>query len=118
MVIFPEHDVKYNHIIYDFQDKFIDVAKLYYKKTGKELQYVPLYIAPKLKKMYFGNPIQFCAANPMEEERHRICQYLMDEITEIAQSLPMHTVIPYRNIPKKYYPTNIPKEENHAHPNG
>ena len=118
VVIFPEHDVKYNHILYDFQDKFINVAKHYYKNTGKELSFVPLYIAPKLKKMYFGKPIQFCAANPMEEERHRICQYLMDEITEIAQSLPLHTVIPYRNIPKKYYPTNIPKEENHAYPNG
>ncbi len=118
VVIFPEHDVKYNHIIYDFQDKFIDVAKLYYKKTGKEVSFVPLYIAPKLKKMYLGKPIQFCSANPMNEERSRICRYLMDEITEIAISLPEHTVVPYRNIPKKYNPSNIPKEETHANPNG
>lgn len=118
VVIFPEHDVKYNHIIYDFQDKFIDVAKLYYKKTGKELSFVPLYIAPKLKKMYLGKPIQFCSATPMEAERRRICDYLMKEITEIACGLPEHTVVPYRNIPKKYYPSNIPKEENHADSNG
>ena len=118
VVIFPEHDVKYNHILYEFQDKFIDVAKLYYKKTGKEASFVPLYIAPKLKKMYLGKPIQFCAANPMDEERNRICRYLMDEITKIASSLPKHTVVPYRNIPKKYYPCNIPKEETHASPNG
>lgn len=117
VVIFPEHDVKYNHIIYDFQDKFIDVAKLYYRKTGKELSFVPLYIAPKLKKMFFGKPIRFCAANPMEEERRRICDYLMQEITEIAVSLPEHTVVPYRNIPKKLYPSNIPKEESHANAN-
>lgn len=118
VVVFPEHDVKYNHIIYDFQDKFIDIAKLYYKKTGKELAFVPLYIAPKLKKMYLGKPIRFCASRPMEEERRRICDYLMKEITEIACGLPEHTVIPYRNIPKKYYPSNIPKEEIHANPNG
>ena len=49
IVIFPEHDVKYNQILYDFQDRFIDVAKLYYRKTGKQLCFVPLYIAPKLK---------------------------------------------------------------------
>ena len=116
VVIFPEHDVKYNHIIYDFQDKFIDVAKLYYRKTGKELSFVPLYIAPKLEKMFFGKPIQFCAANPIEKERRRICDYLMREITEIAVSLPEHTVVPYRNIPKKLYPSNIPKEESHASP--
>ena len=117
IVIFPEHDVKYNHIVYDFQDRFVDVAKLYYKKTGKQLSFVPLYIAPKLKQMHFGKPLRFAPDVPMDEERKRICQYLMQEITEIACGLPEHTVIPYRNIPKKLYPSNIPKEENHANPN-
>lgn len=111
VVIFPEHDVKYNHIVYEFQDKFVDVAKLYYKRTGKEVAFVPLYIAPKIGKMYIGEPIRFCAANPMKEECRRVSCYLMDQITEMACALPEHTVVPYRNIPKKYYPTNIPKEE-------
>lgn len=110
VVIFPEHDVPHNHIICQFQDKFIDIAKLYYKRTKKELAFVPLYIAPTLKKLYLGKPIRFCAANPMEEERARICEYLMKEITEIAVSLPEHTVVPYNNVPKKDYPSNIPKE--------
>ncbi len=118
IVIFPEHDVKYNHILYEFQDRFIDVAKLYYKKTGKTVSFVPLYIAPKLKAMYFGRPIPFDPDAPIVEERRRICDYLMKEITEIAVSLPEHTVVPYRNIPKKYYPSNISKEESHANPNG
>ena len=116
IVIFPEHDVKYNHILYDFQDRFIDVAKLYDKKTGKELQFVPLYIAPKLKQIHLGKPIQFNPNAPMDEERRRICRYLMDEITNIAVSLPEHTVIPYRNIPKKDYPKNTAKEASHANP--
>ena len=110
VVIFPEHDVKYNHIIYDFQEGFVDVARLYYKRTGKELSFVPLYIAPKLKKMYLGKPIKFSAVTPIVEERRRICDYLMQEITDIAVGLPEHTVIPYRNIPKKLYPKNIKKE--------
>ena len=118
IVIFPEHDVKYNHILYEFQDRFIDVAKLYYRKTGKEVAFVPLYIAPDLKKMYLGKPILFCAANPLDEERDRIREYLMNEITDLACSLPEHIVVPYRNIPKKYYPSNIPKEEHHEIPNG
>ena len=110
VVIFPEHDIPHNHIICQFQDKFIDIAKLYYKRTKRELAFVPLYIAPTLKKMYLGKPIRFCADNPMEEERKRICEYLMKEITEIAVSLPEHTVVPYNNVPKKDYPSNIPKE--------
>ena len=117
VVIFPEHDVKYNHILYDFQDKFIDVAKLYYKKTGKELTFVPLYIAPKLKAMYFGKPTRFDPAQPMDSERARIKEYLMGQITEIACDLPEHTVVPYRNIPKKHYPSNKQKEVYHADSN-
>ena len=35
VVIFPEHNVPYNHILCNFQDRFIDIAKLYYKKTGQ-----------------------------------------------------------------------------------
>ena len=110
IIIFPEQDKKHNHIVYDFQEGFVDIARLYYKRTGKELSFVPLYIAPKLKKMYLGKPIKFCAETPITEERRRICDYLMNEITDIAEGLPEHTVIPYRNIPKKLYPKNTQKE--------
>ena len=113
VVIFPEHDEPYNHILCNFQDRFVDIAKIYHKKTGAELSFVPLYIAPALKKMYLGKPIRFCADNPIKEERQRICAYLMNEITEIACSLPEHTVVPYNNVPKKEYPSNIPQEVKH-----
>lgn len=111
IVIFPEHDKKHNNIVYDFQEGFVDVAKLYFNRTGKEISFVPLYVAPKLKKMCFGKPIKFCCENPAETERRRICDLLMQEITNIAVNLPKHTVIPYRNIPKKLYPQNTPEEQ-------
>lgn len=107
VVIFPEHDVKNNNIIYEFEDRFIDIAKLYYKKSGREVSFVPMYIAPKLGGIYFGEPTRFSAAAPIEEERKRICTHLTEQITQTARSLPRHTVIPYRNIPKKEYPSNI-----------
>ena len=100
----------------EFQDKFIDIAKLYYKKTGRALSFVPMYIAPKLKKLCLGKPIRFNPEETIENERRRICNYLVDEITALAERLPEHTVIPYRNFPKKLYPSNIPKEETHATP--
>ena len=118
MVIFPEHRVPYNHILCQFQDKFIDVAKLYCKRTGKAVCFVPMYLAPKLKKMYFGKPIRFCPDAPIEEERARITNELMRQITDIAVSLPEHTVIPYNNIPKKQYLSNIPKEETYEKAGG
>ena len=111
IIIFPECYEPHNNIVYTFQTKFVDVAKLYYKRTGRCLDFVPMYIAPKLKTIYFGKPIRFCPENPMEQERQRICDYLMDEITDIAVHLPLHTVVPYPNLSKKDYPTNIPKED-------
>lgn len=109
IIIFPERDKPFNNIVYDFQEGFVDVAQLYYKRTGKELSFVPLYIAPNLKKMCLGKPIKYSAGEPIAQERRRICDALMENITSIAQSLPEHTVVPYRNIPKKLYPKNISK---------
>lgn len=111
VVVFPEHDVKHNHIIYGFQDKFIDIARLYHKKTGKALPFVPMYLAPNLGKMSLGVPVYFDPATPMDDERSRIRDYLMGRITDLGCSLPEHTVVPYRNIPKKDYPSNIPAKE-------
>ena len=110
MVIFPEHYDEHNNIVHDFQDKFIDLARFYYKKTGKELSFVPLYVAPRLDTLFFGEPMRFRADAPIEEERKRLCAYLMDAITDIAVAQPEHTVIPYPNVPKRLYPKNIPLE--------
>ena len=110
MVIFPECYDEHNNIVHGFQDKFVDLARFYYKKTGTELQFVPLYICPALKTMTFGTPILFRANADIREERARICGGLMDAITGIAVSLPEHTVVPYPNVSKRYYPKNIPLE--------
>lgn len=106
VVIFPEHDEPYDHIICRFQDRFIDVAKLFYKRTGKAVSFVPMYLAPKLKTMYLGKPVAFHPEAPMEEERTRIAGELMAAVSSLAQSLPRHRVIPYKNISRKQYPFN------------
>lgn len=110
IVIFPEHAVKHNNIVYDFQDRFIDVAKVYFNKSGRRVRFLPMYVAPKLKKAVIGEEILFNPEADDVEERARIKEYLMSSITELAISLPEHTVVPYLNIPKKDYPKNITKE--------
>ncbi len=114
VVIFPEHDAPHNHIINDFQDRFIDIAKIYYRRSGKRLSFVPMYIAPTMKKMYIGRAIQFDPEAPMAQERWRICEYLMHSVTDIAVSLPPHTVVPYNNVTKKHYPMNTGGETDGA----
>ena len=108
VVIFPEHDEPFNNILYDFQDRFIDLARMYHRKTGEELSFVPLYIAPDRREMAFGAPVRFDSAAPAAEERERIKACLMERITDLAAAMPLHTVVPYRNIPKREYPKNLP----------
>jgi hypothetical protein len=103
IIIFPEHAKEYNDIVNDFQDKFVDVARLYYKKTGECLSFVPMYNAPKLKTIVFGKPIVFDPELDMETQREKICTYLKEEITTLAKSLPSHKVVPYLNVGGKNY---------------
>lgn len=104
VVIFPEKEEPYNRIIYAFQDHFIDVARLYWKRTGKAVSFVPFYLAPALKTMVLGTCVTFDPSVPIEEERARICRLLMEQITDMAEALPPHRVVPYPNLPKREYP--------------
>ncbi len=111
LIIFPEYDAPHNHIVCEFQDGFVELARTYYKKTGKELAFVPMYLAPKLKKMYLGQPTYYKNDNSAKEERKRICEYLMGEITQMAVELPRHRLVPYNNVSKKQYGYNKSLEE-------
>ena len=106
VVIFPEHDVRHNHIVDEFQNRFVDTAKLYYRKTGKAVLFVPLYVCPKLKKLVYGTPVRFDPDAPIEDERVRIAEAMMEAVTALAEAQPLHTVIPYRPIARRLYPKN------------
>ncbi|MBO4584103.1 MAG: 1-acyl-sn-glycerol-3-phosphate acyltransferase [Clostridia bacterium] len=106
LTIFPERDEPHNNVVYDFQEGFVDVARLYYKRTGQALKFVPCYLTPELKTISVGQPLAFDPSAPAEEERKRVCAELMERITALAEALPPHTVIPYRNVPKDQRPRN------------
>jgi len=112
IVIFPEQDPQVNDILYSFRDRFIDLGKLYGRQTGKSLSFVPMYIAPDLRKAVFGKPVVYDINADPKEERERICKAMFDSIVGIAYSLPRHKVIQYRKIPGRPYPYNDrPTEE-------
>lgn len=106
IIIFPECKEPNNNIVYKFQENFVDVAKLYYRRTGKVLQFVPVYLAPKLRQVHFGKPVAFDPDAPIADERTRICGALTEAITATARALPEHTVVPYKDISKRDYPKN------------
>ena len=101
IVILPECPEEFNEITNKFNEYFVDVARMYYKSTKKELSFVPMYYCKDLRKMLFGKPIKFNGNNPIEQERTRICDYLIQETTALAKELPTHKVIPFNPVPKK-----------------
>ena len=106
IVILPENYTPYNNLVWDFTDRFVDVGSMYYRKTGRDVSFVPMYIAPALKSAYFGKPVKYNHNEKKESERERICRALQEGITEVAVNLPEHKVVPYPNMSKKDYPTN------------
>ncbi len=110
VIIFPEHDPPRSNILSEFQDRFVTVARQYHRRSGKAVCFVPLYLAPALKTMYLGEPVRFDPDAPAKEECRRVSETLMARITAMATALPRHRVVPYRNIPKKNYPYNLPLE--------
>ena len=115
VVVFPEGPEPYSHIVDRFQEGFVDVGYLYGRRTGKALPFVPMYVAPRLRKVCLGAPVYYDRQASREQERSRIAKALMDAVTAMAVALPRHTVVPYRNLPKKEYPTNVPPEVDPAH---
>lgn len=104
IIIFPESPENYNNIVNDFQDKFIDVARLYYKKYGKCLTFIPMYNAVRLKKVVIGKGIKYDPNMQIEEMRKTICDYLKEQITNLALTLPPHEVVKYSNEGRKHNP--------------
>ena len=106
VVIFPEQEVLHNHIVWDFQRGFVDLAAMYARQTGEAVEFIPMYIAPDLKRVCFGRPVAFDRAASLGAERDRVCNALMDAITDMAVGLPSHRVVPYPNMPRSKYRLN------------
>lgn len=107
IVIFPEHEVLHNNVVWEFQEGFVNLAALYARQTGMPIDFVPMYIAPRLRRVCFGKPIPFDPEADPRAEKHRVCKAVMDAVTELALALPPHVVVPYPNLPKKQYPSTL-----------
>lgn len=111
VVVFPECYDEHNNIVHEFQRGFVDLARMDYKKNGRSTPFVPMYVCPSLRKLVFGKPIYYNNDAPSKAEADRICNELMDAISEMAYLQPRHKVVTYNNIRKKYYPENVRENE-------
>jgi hypothetical protein len=81
IIIFPENENRSAAgSINDFDDGFIGLGAVLYRKTGRRLSFVPLSVSRSERNIGIGAPILFDPCRPFREEKARIIKALRDHI--------------------------------------
>ena len=88
ILVFAEDSMKpLNEAICEFSTGFIHIAKLYYEKTRKAIQFIPVAVNRKVRRILVGKPIRFDAANPFPREKERLKRELEDSVSALYREL-------------------------------
>jgi 1-acyl-sn-glycerol-3-phosphate acyltransferase len=74
-------------VLCELRTGFIHVAKLYYEKTRKAIQFLPVAVNRKVRGIRIGTPIRFDASVPFPQERQRLKSELQSTIRALYQEL-------------------------------
>lgn len=87
LLIFPENpDGKYERGgIGEISPGFVMLAEAYWKKTGKQMRFMPMYADRNSKKLTFGNEVVYDPDNGYRNEQTRIIAEVENQIRGIAQ---------------------------------
>jgi 1-acyl-sn-glycerol-3-phosphate acyltransferase len=88
ILVFAEDTTKkFNDVLCEFRTGFIHVAKLYYEKTKKAVQFLPIAVNRKVGGIRIGAPIRFDANLPFPRERQRLKGELQSTICALYREL-------------------------------
>ncbi|HML48954.1 MAG TPA: glycerol acyltransferase [Clostridia bacterium] len=84
LIIYPDIDYSSDEAeIGEIYDGFLLVERSYYKRTGKHIPFVPLYVSAKEKTMILGEPIYF-EDGDFSEQHPIIRKRIRDAINHLA----------------------------------
>jgi 1-acyl-sn-glycerol-3-phosphate acyltransferase len=72
LVFAEDSTLKIDEVLCEFCTGFIHVAKLYYEKTRKAVQFLPVAVNRAAHGIRIGKPIRFDATIPFPEEKRRL----------------------------------------------
>jgi 1-acyl-sn-glycerol-3-phosphate acyltransferase len=72
LVFAEDSSKKLNEVLCEFCTGFIHVARLYYEKTRKAIQFLPVAVNRSVGGIKIGTPIRFDASLPFHRERQRL----------------------------------------------
>jgi 1-acyl-sn-glycerol-3-phosphate acyltransferase len=87
LVFAEDSKIPLNEAICEFCTGFIHLAKLYYEKTRKAVQFIPVAVNRKVRGILVGAPIRFDAENPFPREKERLKRELENTVYTLYQQL-------------------------------
>ena len=88
ILVFAEDSTrKINDALCEFCTGFIHVARLYYEKTRKAVQFLPVAVNRSVRGILVGKPIRFDFAAPFPQERQRLKSELENTVCTLYQEL-------------------------------
>ncbi len=69
----------------EFFTGFTVIGQMYYNKTGKRAQFIPVYADRQKRVITFGVPTLYDPDLPANDEKRRLCDYLRGEMMRIAR---------------------------------
>ncbi len=79
----PDHRYKLTGVSHFFSG-FTMLGQLYYNRTGKQCNFVPIYADKHKRVITFGVPTKYNPDNAPNDEKERLCTYLRGEMLRIA----------------------------------
>ena len=88
IIVFAEDaSKKVNDVLCELRTGFIYVARLYYEKTRRAIQFLPIAVNRKVHGISIGAPIRFDPSLPFPRERQRLKSELQSTIQALYYEL-------------------------------
>jgi 1-acyl-sn-glycerol-3-phosphate acyltransferase len=87
ILLFPENNIKterYTRLPGEFFTGFAHIGKEYFKKTGKNITFYPMYADSERRIIFMGAGITYDEKNHPANEKERIVEHLKKSMDEMA----------------------------------
>ena len=86
IVIFPDIDYQDSSPkVKEMYTGFLYIEKYYYRKTGKHVHFVPLYVSKRKRKMAAGDPVVFSGEASFRKESESVLEKIKDKLNQLAR---------------------------------
>jgi hypothetical protein len=86
LAVFPDIDYQDSGSkVKEMYTGFLYIEKYYYRKTGKHVHFVPLYISKSKRKMIAGDPIVFSGEKSFRKQSESVLKQIKDRLNQFAK---------------------------------